>query len=168
VSALLAVYRHPHARLVFRVVVGAVFIAASLDKVEHPVAFARAVSYYHMIPPQALNAFALLVPWVELLAGVALVAGLASRGAALLVGGLLVVFIVALVSAISRGIDISCGCFSTTTGEGHKVGIDVVIRDVAMLAAVLPVVRLGGGTLSLDAVFGARRRAAAPTERSAA
>ena len=161
-----ALFRNPFARLLFRVVVGAVFIAASLDKVQHPVGFARSVSYYHMLPPATLNVFALLVPWVELVAGVALVIGVASRGAGLLVGGLLAVFTVAIVAALARGIDISCGCFSTIPGEGHKVGIDLVVRDVLMLVAVIPVVLWGGGAFSLDGVFGAGRRGSAAAERS--
>jgi uncharacterized membrane protein YphA (DoxX/SURF4 family) len=160
VSAIVAFLHNARVRLLLRVVLGAVFVAASIDKVQHPVAFARAASYYHMLPGETLNAFGLLVPWVELVAGVMLIAGAAARGAALLVAGLLVVFIVALVSAIARGIDISCGCFSTTTGEGHKIGLDLVARDVAMLVAAVPLIRRGGGALSLDELLVARSRAA--------
>lgn len=148
--ALAALLGHRHARLVLRLTLGIVFIAASLDKARHPLAFARAVSYYHIIPDEMINTFALVVPWVELLAGAALVIGIASRGAALLIGGLLVVFTIALVSAIARGIDISCGCFSTTPGEGHKVGYDLVVRDILMIVAAIPLVLRGAGTLSLD------------------
>jgi uncharacterized membrane protein YphA (DoxX/SURF4 family) len=150
VRALAALLGHRHARLVLRLTLGIVFIAASLDKARHPLAFARAVSYYHIIPDEMINTFALVVPWVELLAGAALVIGIASRGAALLIGGLLVVFTIALVSAIARGIDISCGCFSTTPGEGHKVGYDLVVRDILMIVAAIPLVLRGAGTLSLD------------------
>ncbi len=163
-AALLA---HPHARLVLRLVLGVVFIAASLDKARHPLAFARAVSYYHVLPDETINVFALVVPWVELLAGVALVVGVASRGAAALIGGLLVVFVIALVSAIARGIDISCGCFSTTPGEGHKVGYDLVFRDILMIVAAVPLVLRGGGTLALDERLRARRSGARGGERSA-
>lgn len=162
----IAVLQSPQARLLFRLVLGGVFVAASVDKVQHPLEFARAVSYYHILPPELLNVFALLVPWVELLAGATLIVGLASRGAALLIGGLLAVFTVALVSAIVRGIDISCGCFSTTPGEGHKVGYDLVTRDILMLVAAVPLVFRGGGTLSLDDRLGARNASAKDRERS--
>jgi uncharacterized membrane protein YphA (DoxX/SURF4 family) len=163
-----AIAGHPHVRLVLRLVVGAVFLAASLDKIAHPLAFAKAVSYYHVLPSGSEYAFALFVPWTEAVIGAALVLGLASRGAAAITGALLLVFVIALVSAIARGIDISCGCFSTTPGEGHKVGIDLVVRDILMLAACVPIVRLGGGTFSLDGVLRRRGGAAVPTERSAA
>ena len=38
--------------------------------------------------------------------------------------------IVALLAAINRDLDISCGCFST--GEGHGVGYDLIRRDAVM------------------------------------
>ena len=162
-----AILGHPHARLALRLVLGVVFIAASLDKAQHPAAFARIVSHYHVLTDETINAFALVVPWVELLAGLALVVGLGSRGAALLVVGLVALFTVALVSAVARGIDISCGCFSTTLGEGHKVGYDLVARDILMLVAAIPLVLRGGGTLSLDERLRARGAAVPDGERSA-
>jgi uncharacterized membrane protein YphA (DoxX/SURF4 family) len=167
VKAFASLLNHPHARLLFRLVVGGVFIAASLDKVQNPAAFSRAVSYYHVLPPEVINVFALVVPWVELLGGIALIVGLGSRGAGLVIGGLLVIFIVALISAIARGIDISCGCFSTAPGEGHKVGYDLVVRDILMLVATVPLLLSGGGTLSLDDLLRARAPRAQSPERSA-
>lgn len=151
---------HPVVLLVFRVALGAVFIYASLDKIQHPAAFARAVSFYHLGPTSAINVFALLLPWAELVTGVALIAGVAARGSALLIAGMLVMFLVALVWAIAKGIDISCGCFSTgaETADGHKVGYDLLVRDVLMLVATLPIIARGAGALALDALFARRSR----------
>lgn len=156
-TRVLSLLHHPHARLLFRLGVGVVFIVASLDKIRNPVGFARATSYYHVLPEETLNLFGLLVPWVEMIGGLALVLGAAARGAAVLIGGLLVVFVIAIVQALARGIDITCGCFTVTPGEGHKVGVDLVVRDILMLVATVPVLRLGGGTLSLDRILDARR-----------
>ena len=155
---------HPAVLLVLRLVVGATFIYASLDKIQHPAAFARAVSYYHLAPNDVINLFALILPWVELVAGVTLVAGVAARGSALLIGAMLVVFVIALGWAIAKGIDISCGCFSTSPEEGHKVDMGLVVRDVLMLAAMIPIVIRGAGALSIEALFGRRAGAVSAKE----
>ena len=66
-----------------RLVVGMVFVYASLDKIAHPDQFARAVYYYRLLPLPLLHPFALILPWVELVCGLALLLGVFRRGAAL-------------------------------------------------------------------------------------
>jgi len=122
--------------LLCRLVVGGVFIWASLDKLAHPAEFARAIHHYRLVPYAVLHPLALLLPAVELVAGAALVAGWQRRGAALVCGGMLVVFLVAIASALARGLDISCGCFNTD--GGHAVGLDLLWRDALLLLACLP------------------------------
>ncbi len=122
--------------LLCRLVVGGVFIWASLDKLAHPAAFARAIDNYHLVPYALLHPVALLMPAVEIVAGLALVVGWWRRGAALLCALLLVVFLVAIASALVRGLDISCGCFHTD--GGHAVGLSLLWRDVLLLLACLP------------------------------
>jgi hypothetical protein len=55
-----------------------------------------------------------------------------SRGSSFLIGIMLAVFIIALSSALTRGLDITCGCFSV--GGGHQVAADLLIRDIFLLA----------------------------------
>ena len=54
---------------------------------------------------------AITLPWIEIVAGVLLVIGLWARAAAFMCVGMNVVFIIAIISALRRGLDISCGCF---------------------------------------------------------
>ncbi len=121
--------------LVCRLGVGGVFLYACLDKLTHPAAFATAIHNYHMVPLVLLHPFALLMPMVECVLGLALVFGVARRGAALLAVILLVVFMVAIAVALARGLDISCGCFHTE--GGHEVGVSLLVRDAILLAAAL-------------------------------
>ena len=123
-----------------RLVVGITFIVAAWPKIVHPDAFALSVYYYHMMPASLLHAFALLVPWLEMVTGIALIIGWGRRGAALLVALLLLMFILGLSTALARGLDISCGCFGTD--GGHAVGISLLIRDVAMFLALLLFLRI--------------------------
>jgi len=55
---------------------------------------------------------------------------------------MLLVFIIALSSAIARGLDINCGCFSVGE-EGHAVGVDLLIRDILMLIGIAIVLAFG-------------------------
>ena len=56
-----------------------------------------------------------------------------SPGDALLIAGMLVVFIVAIAQAVVRDLNIECGCFGTT--GGRNVGLIAIGEDIAMLAA---------------------------------
>ena len=133
--------------LACRLGVGGVFLFAAWDKLLHPAAFAQVIHYYHLVPAALLHPWAHLLPVLEVVLGVALVTGVMRRGAALLAAGLTVVFMIAIASALARGLDISCGCFHTD--GGHGVGLDLLVRDLALLAACLPplLARRGGPSL---------------------
>jgi uncharacterized membrane protein YphA (DoxX/SURF4 family) len=134
--------------LLCRLAVGGVFIWASLDKLAHPAEFAKAIHHYRLAPYALLHPLALLLPAVELVAGVALVAGWQRRGAAVLCIGMLVVFMVAITTALVRGLDISCGCFNTD--GGHGVGLDLLWRDLLLLLACLPPLLTARGGPGVD------------------
>jgi uncharacterized membrane protein YphA (DoxX/SURF4 family) len=133
--------------LLCRLIVGGVFIYASLDKLQHPEAFAQAIHNYRMVPYSLLHSMAHLLPVSELVLGVALVLGFWRRGAALLTGLLTVVFMAAIATALVRGLDISCGCFNTD--GGHGVGLSLLWRDAVLVLMCLPVwlARESGPTL---------------------
>lgn len=134
---------HPALHWLLGLVVGGVFVYASLDKIAHPADFARIVYHYQLIgpsqtiPPLVANLLAVVLPWVELVAGVALITGLWRREAALVSAAMLVMFIGAVGIALYRGIDIeNCGCFSVS-GEGRGAGVKLILGDLALLAASL-------------------------------
>jgi putative oxidoreductase len=131
--------------------VGAVFIYASHDKILMPAAFARIVYHYQLIGPNdhlpALlpNLLAVILPWVELLTGAALIVGMWRREASLIAATLLVVFIVAVGQALLRGIDIeNCGCFALDAA-GRAAGIKLILEDLSLLVGALLLVCLPPG-----------------------
>lgn len=134
--------------LLCRVGVGGVFIYAAIDKLLHPGAFATAISHYRLVPYALLHGSAMLLPMVEVVAGLALVIGWKRRGAALICAMLLVVFMAAITSALSRGLDISCGCFHTD--GGHAVGVELLWRDALLLLTCLPPLLARRGVWGLD------------------
>lgn len=121
--------------LIVRFLVGGTFVYASFDKILHPEAFALAISHYRMLPAELLHVFALTLSWLELVVGLCMVLGFARRGASAIVVGMLIMFIGAISFALSRDLDISCGCFSTE--GGHIVGLSLIFRDIALMAGAL-------------------------------
>jgi putative oxidoreductase len=111
--------------------VGAVFVAAGAGKVADPAQFALDVFNYRLLPWPGAVAVALYLPWLEIIVGIALMsrARVVGRGALLLCTAMTVVFLVALVTAGVRGLDIRCGCFG---GGGGSLG-EALVRDVALL-----------------------------------
>jgi cobalt-zinc-cadmium efflux system protein len=75
-----------------------------------------------------------VLPWLELLLGLCLMAGIWLPGAVLVVNALLVVFLAALLFNLARGLDVNCGCFSTgSDGPAMSTGW-YLMRDVGFLA----------------------------------
>jgi uncharacterized membrane protein YphA (DoxX/SURF4 family) len=147
--------RHPALYWTVAIALGAVFVYASLDKIAHPLDFAKIVYRYRLAGPTAslgvvpANLVAVVLPWLEALVGVLLITGFWRREAAAIAGVLLVTFLVAVGYVLAQGIDVAhCGCF-TVGGEGRSAGWTLIASDLGLLvmavyvAAVTPRVRSG-------------------------
>jgi putative oxidoreductase len=105
--------------LALRIVLAGLFILAGVLKLLDPAAFAVEINRYQMIPWWSCALLALFLPWLEICMGIALLTRWFSRGALAWVITLLIVFSLALLSAMLRGLSIDCGCFGRvwqTTG----------------------------------------------------
>lgn len=122
-----------------RLSLSGVFVYASYDKILHPQAFAEAVYSYQLLPDQAVNVVALVLPWLELVLGLCLLFGLWLPGTTLLCTGLLGIFLGALVYNHLRGLDVHCGCFSSQATEG-PAGLGTVLRDIGFLVLAISLV----------------------------
>ena len=116
-----------------RLVLGGVFIYASLDKIANPAEFAKAIGNYHVLPFGLENLLALFLPWLELLTGILLIAGIMVDGATILIISMNIIFIFAISQALARGISIECGCFSVSTEGGSNIGFQTILRDFVYL-----------------------------------
>ena len=129
---------------------GAIFVAAAVPKILDPPAFAHRIYNYRLLPGVAVNAAALVLPWVEILAGLALVVGFWKRTAAGIAGVLLLVFVAALSINLARRNPVECGCFDVKS-QGKPRGellADMrltIARDAGLLLLVLQALAVNRG-----------------------
>jgi len=99
--------------LMLRWLLALVMLWAAVSKLANPTEFLGSIYGYELpLPRVLLQTAAVVLPWVELLCGLLLLAGFWSQTALLTVTGLLVCFVIATGQAWARGLDIACGCFN--------------------------------------------------------
>lgn len=133
--------------LVSRIILGFVFIFASIEKIADPSAFSDSIYNYRILPMFSINFFALFIPWLEVISGLLLILGIKQRENSLLINALLALFIILILSALIRGLDIECGCFGTARAE--MVGIQKIIENLVLLTLGLHIYFFKGDKFSL-------------------
>ena len=120
-----------------RLVLGAVLVVAGAAKVADPQASVAAVRAYELLPGGWVTVVGWGLPFLELVLGLLLVAGIAVRPAALVTAALLAVLVVAVASVAARGLSIDCGCFGGggPVPPGQTAYAAEIVRDLALLAA---------------------------------
>ncbi len=116
---------------ILRLVVGGVFVFAAVLKIFDPATFAADIGNYRLLPRALLYPTAILLPWVELGAGLLLALGIWRRASALVIAALCLVFLIAISQALARGLDVHCGCFGTVAAG--PVGLRNLLIDLALL-----------------------------------
>ena len=128
--------------LIFRVILGIIFIYASYDKILDPAGFSKNIHNFHVTPLAVENLAALIIPWMELIIGVFLIFGVFLEGSTSITIGLYIFFIIILSQAVFRGIDVHCGCFKTEADVGvtdlrmeliKHIGEDFVLLGMAFV-----------------------------------
>jgi len=126
-----------------RLLLGGLFLYAGAVKAEDVVAFAGNVANYKILPYSWNYLVAATLPYVEVVAGLLLLFNRKVRPAALVLGVLTAVFMLALASVTLRGLEIDCGCFNPG-GEGHTGPGAALLRDSGIMILVFLTCRLRG------------------------
>ncbi|MGH9315748.1 MAG: MauE/DoxX family redox-associated membrane protein [Thermoanaerobaculia bacterium] len=132
---------HPWLSIRVQLGLGAIFVVAAIPKIADPPAFAHMIYNYRLVPGVVVNVMALVLPWVELMAGLALFVGVWKRTATGVTGLLLLVFLVALSVNLARGNPVNCGCFGVHAKEKSRPELVdemrwTILRDIAILGMV--------------------------------
>ena len=124
---------------------GFVFIYAGAEKISDPEAFAISISNYRLLPTAAINFFAITLPWIELVAGILLIFGIAVKENSSILFSMLLVFTIAIVISLFRGLSIDCGCF----GKGTQIGLYKLGENSLMIIGTFLLMIFGSDLLKL-------------------
>ncbi|MDA3873047.1 MAG: DoxX family membrane protein [Kiritimatiellae bacterium] len=125
--------------LLARIAVTMLFLYAGWTKVVDVEGFARAIEGYGMLPVIWIPPLAYFLPWLEIWCAVALWITPPFRTSAWwLFVGMMLVFTIAKASAMSRGLDISCGCTGSEDPMSWlDVGINLIWLGVSFAGLIL-------------------------------
>ena len=94
-----------------RLGLAAVFLISGVIKAIDPDATYVAVRAYDLLPKLGVALVAGVLPWLEIVIGLLLLAGIATRAVAVVSAVLLLGFMAGVAQAQARGLSIDCGCF---------------------------------------------------------
>ena len=127
---------------VLELALGLTFVAAGILKVLDPAEFALTIASLRLLPPLLVGAAAILLPWIEIVSGVAVVATRRYRDAATgLILALLAVFTLILVVGLARGTAGNCGCFGKGIGFLNRPDVGLARNGLLIAAAVVLILR---------------------------
>ncbi len=138
----------PFIQLIVRLWIGGLFTWSGVTKLNHFEAFEKAALNYHILPETLTKIYALMLPWVEILAGGYLMLGLFTHFAALLVILMMASFIIAIGAALFRGDDLDCGCF--VGGKTEPVTPKKLVEDFILLGFSIYLFIVRPGFWSVD------------------
>jgi uncharacterized membrane protein YphA (DoxX/SURF4 family) len=120
-----------------RIYIGGIFIYASIHKIINPGSFGLDIATYDILPLYLINIVAIILPYLEIVSGILIIIGPFQKEASILITGMMTVFLIALIIAIYKGIDASCGCFASQSVEEDPISYKTVIRDILWLLIAL-------------------------------
>ena len=142
--------------LALRLLIGGIFFYAGLEKILDPFKFSVAIYNYLIFPDFLIGGMAATIPWIEAMAGLCLLSGFNTKGAAALTSFLLLIFIALIIISAIRGLDIDCGCFGSLE---RKVGIQAIFEDTLLLVISMSVLLFEKNALNFqELIFSFSRR----------
>ncbi len=127
---MLSIINNNWIELAARWILGLTFIYASIYKILAPADFAKIVYGYDLFPHVSINLIAIIIPFLQLIAGLALIGGIYPRSAAIIINIMLLAFMAALTINIIRGHEFDCGCFSAGQSGYSSSSAVTVLRDI--------------------------------------
>jgi uncharacterized membrane protein YphA (DoxX/SURF4 family) len=134
-----SLFQNSWLELAARWILGLTFIYASYNKILFPADFAKIIYGYDLFPNALINLIAIILPFLELAAALALIIGVYPRSAVTIINALLVAFIILLSINLLRGHEFNCGCFELQNSGNSVSTHTTIIRDIFYLALGLQV-----------------------------
>lgn len=134
-----------HFLFLIRITIGFIFIYAGAEKISDTESFAISISNYRLLPVSTLNFFAITLPWLEIIAGILLLFGIAVKENSAIIFLMLSIFTVAIIISLFRGLSIDCGCF----GKGTQIGLMKLGENTLMIVGLMILIVFGSDFLKL-------------------
>ncbi len=100
---------------ILTIALGGLFVFSGSIKIFDPASFAQDIANFRIMPHKTINLVAITLPWLEWVTGSFMLVGIWVRANAVIIAGLMMVFIIAVASALIRGLNIECGCFGSAS-----------------------------------------------------
>jgi uncharacterized membrane protein YphA (DoxX/SURF4 family) len=139
-------------RLACRLVPAGILLWAGIAKALDQQGSLLSVSSYDVLPDALVRPVATLLPWVEIAIAALLLLGFFVRFAGASTAIVTTIFVVGLIQAKARGLQIDCGCFSAG-GAGDGVSWWDILRDVPIALAGVFLALRPRGPWQLDNLF---------------
>lgn len=133
--------------LLIRICLGFVFVYAAVSKIADAEVFAQSIDNYKLLPLFVINFLAIVLPWIELTAGLFLIFGILVKENAVIINAMLLVFIIAIAISLARGLNIECGCFGTQAGT--KIGVTKIVENLGLLIIGVLLIKFDSNFLSV-------------------
>ena len=142
------IFNNKYLLTIIRLFLGFMFIFAAVTKISDPEGFSQAIYNYKIIPLSFVNILAIILPWIELCAGILMIFGISVKENSAIIFGLLLIFIIAITISLFRGLDISCGCFGTVNGS--RVGLLKILENIGLLFLSIILIKFDAKFLSIQ------------------
>jgi len=143
-TKLAAFFGNPYVELACRLFLGGLFVYSCVHKIMHPADMAKVIYGYKIMPGVTINVLAIMLPFFELVCGLCLVFGIWPRSAAVLINGMLLIFIVAISYNLMRGLQFDCGCFGFHKAGEFSDPRELLVRDMVYFGITLVVILYQG------------------------
>jgi|WetSurMetagenome_2_1015567.scaffolds.fasta_scaffold206489_2 uncharacterized membrane protein YphA (DoxX/SURF4 family) len=117
--------------LLLRVLLAFIFVFAGIEKIAVPENFALSITNYKLLPAESINILAIILPWIELISGILLLFGISLKENSTIITSLLIVFTIAIIISLFRGLNIDCGCYGTLYGT--QIGLLKVSENILLI-----------------------------------
>nr|VDG63995.1 Uncharacterised protein [Streptococcus thermophilus] len=113
------------------------WIYSGSTKIGVPMDVTKSVEAYEIFTPYWSELIARIIGPAEIAGGLLLLLGIKLKPAGWVSIGVLVLFIIGVWSAYTRGLTIDCGCFAPQGDDGGSDLLRVIFRDVVFIAVTL-------------------------------
>jgi putative oxidoreductase len=140
--------RHNYIVIAVSLALATVFIYAGIDKIGDRLSFADSIYAFAILPAAFINLLAMGLPVFEIACGLLLFAPSTRRVGALAVALTTMVFFLAILSALLRGLTLDCGCFGSGAPSRPRMWLELGLDAILFAGSVFVYLRVLEGRLS--------------------